>query len=809
MSIQKKTHIIKKVIIFFLLFAFLFSSALYILFFNDVKKIKTFIDTPFEQNELKISETRAIDIYDRNNILLSRLYPKQGGKYIEAEYDHFPKNLIEATISAEDKNFFTHNGVDFYALIRAFYSNLRAGKTVSGGSTITQQLAKMLNGNKERSYKNKFKEAVYALRLEKHLSKEDIITLYLNKIFFGNNSYGVASASQTYFKKDISSINLSEAIILASIIKSGTKFNPYKKAENLNFRRQYVAKRMNENGFLSDDDYLALNSENTKIYKVNKNIFNSPHFSMYINKNIKNMNMKEIIKVNTTLDYKLEKEVFKIIKNTTSHLTKYNVKNISCVVLDAKTSEILTMIGSFDYYDAEDNGAINGATALRQPGSTLKPFLYAYIFDKGETPASVIGDVKTYINSPGGYYIPDNFDKKFRGPVTVRDALANSLNVPAVRWLYNYRISEFQNILLKSGLSSIDKSPDYYGYSIALGSAEVRLIDLASAYSIFTQKGYFLDNSSIKSIEKSDGEIIALAKKKKRKVISEESAYQINNILSDKRARLQGFPSMRGVVYPFSIAIKTGTSKGYRDAWGVGYTKDYIVAIWLGDFKGDEMMGVTGGSGVVPIIYDIFSLLNKSQKETDWQKPKTIISRDICIISGKLKSEFCNETREEIFNMKNVIDDYCNIHRLYIKTNIDNTVEEKVFMKLPKEYDLWAAERQIEMPDNNWTDTTFLNNQTMSKNTRLLMIEPKNGEIYKIDKDMPLKYQNINIKVDIPFNSVDAFVYCNGEIIGDINSIKENNIRWQLKKGDHSFYALATLENNETVKSSFVNIHVR
>jgi len=790
------------VILFAIIFVFLFTLCS-IIFIPKIKYAYDYINAPFDTSILISEKERAINILDKNNIILATLYPKHGGKYKEVVYSDLPKVLIDAVISAEDKNFFTHNGIDFKAVIRAFISNIKARKIVSGASTITQQLIKNIENN-ERSYKNKIYEMFDAVRLERALSKESIITLYLNNIFFGNNIYGVGAASEIYFKKPIASINIKEASILASIIKSGTKFNPYKKPYALNNRSLYVISEMRNNAFIDDSVYNENITNIAMIYKDAKNILKAPHFSMYVKAAFDSLKLKEVVEIKTTLDYKMQEELRLVIKNSTQSLESFNVRNISCVILDAKTGAILSMIGSLNYYDEEDDGAVNGATALRQPGSTLKPFLYGYLFEEGETPASVIADTKTYIASAGGEYIPDNFDKKFRGPVTIRYALANSLNVPAVKWLSYYKIKDFQNVLLKSGLSSITKNPDYYGYALALGSAEVRLLDLASAYTVFSQDGIFKNNYSIENIRTSKNEIIYMPKKKNRRVFSHETSYLITSILSDKRMRLSSFPNLKSVVYPFSIAIKTGTSKNFRDAWVVGYTKDYIVAIWLGDFKGSEMINVTGGSGASPILYDVFSMLNKNQKATMWNKPNTIIEREICLMSGKLKTLNCSESMLETFSSQNVIEDYCDFHKLYTKEK-DGLVYEKVFLDLPDEYETWQKEREMIVADSTWsnTDVNFYEAKNETRKT-VSMKFPKHNAIYRIDNNIPLKYQRIDVAASLKDDEfLGITIYRNDEIIA-----RENNVRWALEKGHHVFYAEIKNKNGDYITTSKVNIYV-
>ncbi|CCY76737.1 penicillin-binding protein 1C [Brachyspira aalborgi] len=822
-------NIIKKIALTIIYILLLTSFILGLIFIPKVYKLykfsKEYINKPFSKEELQKNESRVLKIYDRNNILLANIFPEYGGFYKEVKYSDLPQNLIEAVISAEDKNFFKHKGIDYKAILRAFISNLLNRKIVSGGSTITQQLSKSII-HRERNYINKFYEALDSIRLEKNMTKEEILTEYLNRIFFGNNCYGIGAAAELYFKKEVKDLNINESVILASIIKSGTKFNPYKYKERLHLRKIYVLGQMKNNNYIKEEEYNNYINENITIYtNREKNILKAPHFVMYIKDSIGKLKYSNITEVKTTLDYKMQKEASLVISNASQSLHSFNVRNISCVILNAKTGEVLSMIGSMDYFDKETDGSVNGAIALRQPGSALKPFLYAYLFDKGESPASVIGDIKTYINSPGGDYIPENFDRKYRGPVTIRDALANSLNIPAVRWLSKYSLKDFQNILLKSGLISIDKNPDYYGYSLVLGSAEVRLIDLASAYTIFPNSGIFINHYSAVSLKKENGDIFYFPKKSytHKRVISEESAYLINKILSDRNARMGSFRSYRGLVYPFSIAIKTGTSKGSRDAWAIGYTKDYIVGLWLGDFKGSEMINITGGNGAVPILYDLFSMLNKSQKETKWHKPKDIIEREICLISGKLRGEFCKETRLEEFSIFNVPKEECDVHNLYIKRNSDGSIDKKVFLNLSSEYNDWIKERQIEKPNSEWikAENTYaynnlnqinnfnsINNQNKI-NERISITSPTDNSVYKIDSTLPLEYQNIFISSYIPKNIIEANLYCNEEIIANIEELKNGSVIWNLKKGDYTFYIKAiNFEGNE-LKSPNINIFIQ
>ncbi len=824
------------------------------------------IESEFDTSNMHQEEERAIAIKDRKGITLTTIYPSHGGRHKKIEYKDIPPVLIQAIVSAEDKNFFAHHGIDYSSISKAFVRNYKAGRIVSGGSTITQQLIKNYYPM-SRTYKNKMQEAVYAIKLEQLLSKEEILTAYLNKIFFGNNIYGIGLASEIYFDKPLSDITVSEAAMLASIIKSGTMFNPYRYAANLESRRQYVLSQMHENGYISTTEYTSSLDDKPKVLKETKK-FLAPHFSLYVTQMIRNMNSKEITEVHTTLDLAIQKEAEAVIRNTTKWLHSFNVRNVSAVILDAKTGEVLTMIGSLDYSDTDSAGAVNGATALRQAGSTFKPFLYAHIFDKGETPASVMADVKSFLPSRNGFYSPENYSHKYYGPIRIRQSLANSLNVSTVRWLDKYSVSNFQQILRSVGLTSINKHYDHYGLTLALGSAEIRLVDLASAYSTFANDGIHKSHYSINRVYKSDGSQVNVKHGSSKRVFSEEASFLVTDILSDTEARLSVFPNRRGIVYPFSIAIKTGTSKDFRDAWAFGYTKDYVVGVWLGDFGGSAMQNITGGNSAVPIVYDLFLMLNKSHKKTRWNKPSTIIRQSVCSLSGKYPTINCQSVVEEYFDEKHTPNDYCNFHNLYQKEKSDGSIEKKVFVTLPAEYTDWQVSQNMEMVGRDWTldkasyknryayssksntaSTQSVANISSIQNIEAKQMEsveliaqqssnidnivdelhltssiddnneikiapnitsPKNEAMYHIDSNLPIQYQRISLKASIAPNALEYIWYCNGqEYDRTLNDDSAKNIRWQLEQGRHIFKVAAMFDDGSTLESDIVYVNVK
>lgn len=777
---------------------------LFLIIFLLAWKIILFIYTPVDKSLLRPQIKNSLTITDRHGITLSKFYPDVGGSYEPVSYEQLPQHLVHALISTEDKRFFRHKGVDILAVLRAFRNNSINGKIVSGGSTLTQQLIRMIYGL-ERSYKNKLYEMFLALRYDKGFSKREIITAYLNRAFFGNQIYGIKTAAKIYFGKKTKDMSISESAFLVGLLKSGTKYNPYKYFNKSETRRKYVLSRMLKEGYISKREHdLAL------LEGVNLNPFESPfkapHFCFYVKDKIKKSGYKDVIQIQTSLDYSLQKKIEFTIKNNLDQLKSLNVNNGAVVILNAKTGELLCMIGSLDYFDVNDDGQVNGALALRQPGSSLKPFLYAYVFAKGHSPADVTADIRTHIPTISGDYSPVNFDRKYHGPVSIRRSLACSYNIPAVKWLSKYSLSEYVYLLQKSGMDSINKPYSFYGPGIALGTAEVSLLKLAQAYSIFANKGSLVPIYPVKQLTLLSGRKIKLRKKSGRRILPEEIVYLINHILTDRNTRLHAFPNIRGIIYPFDIAYKTGTSKDYRDAWVVGYTKDHIVGIWLGNFRGQPMHRITGGNGAVPLLYDIFLELNPELRNTIFEKPDNIVYRQVCPLSGLLVSKYCPNSIQEIFIKGNEPDTLCNVHRLFYNT-VNGKQREKVFAILPCEYDKWCMENDLERPGTGWkpADEEFI--EISAENRKINILYPDNGDIFRIDPILPQEYQKIELRASISRTVEYIEWYFNENLWKRIKNGDE--CKWTLKRGNHKVYVKAFLQSGKTIQSNPVEILVQ
>ncbi len=553
-------------------------------------------------------------IYDRSGeIFLYEIYGEEKRTWVSSE--NIPKYLKEAVIAAEDQNFYTHFGIDFEGIIRAILINLKIRKPLYGGSTIPQQLIRSTFFSNQKTAERKIREIILALELDRRYSKEQILIWYLNQIPFGNNCYGVEAASQTYFQKTAAALSLPESAVLASLIQAPSYLSPYgKHYDQLLIRKDYILERMVVCGYLSKQEAETAKKTSLEFAPKTTTIIKAPHFALYVRKQLiqeygEEFLRKKGLKIYTTLDWELQESAEKIIEEGTKINQNYNAFNASLVSLNPKTGEILTMVGSADYFgepypescNPEKNNCLfepqfNVATlGERQPGSAFKPFAYAQAFKKGFTPETILWDVKTNFGVQGAEeYIPGNYDEKFRGPITMREALAQSINVASVKVLYLAGLAETINLAKTFGITTLNQKPGFYGLSLVLGGGEVKLLDMVSSYSVFAFRGLKVPPVSIFKIEDLEGNIIKENKKKPKRVLESEVADLINDILSDNNARAPMFGYASPLYFKnYQVAAKTGTTQEYRDAWTIGYTGSIVAGVWVGN-NDNKSVGKSG-----------------------------------------------------------------------------------------------------------------------------------------------------------------------------------------------------------------------
>ena len=553
------------------------------------------------QNRHVVDSTK---IYDRTGKVL--LYDTDGSmRRTKVPLGDISPYVVKASIAIEDDTFYKHVGIRPISILRALITNIGSTSFGQGGSTITQQVAKNTLLTSDKSIMRKIKEWVIAMRIEKHYSKNEIIETYLNETPYGGTIYGIEEASREYFNKPAKELTLSESAYLASLPKSPTYLSPWgKNFSLLSERHNLVLSKMRKLNMISEDEYKKAVEE--KVVFADKSIENikAPHFVFYVLSLLEKKYGKEKIydeglQITTTLDANLQKESEQIIREGAIKNEKdFNASNASLVAIDPKSGQVLAMVGSRNYFDDSVDGQVNIATSLRQPGSTFKPFAYAAAFKKGYTPETVLFDLKTQFSTAcsafdfsSNYpcYSPDNYDEKYRGPMSMRDALAQSINVVGVKTLYLAGIDDTLNTARSLGITTLEDKKRY-GLSLVLGGGEVTLLEMTGAYGVFANDGAKYPTTPILSVRTKSGETLESYKGKAEQVIDKEVARTINDVLSDNTARTPAFGAESPLYFKDTVvADKTGTTNDYRDVWVIGYTPNVVVGTWAGNNNNTPM----------------------------------------------------------------------------------------------------------------------------------------------------------------------------------------------------------------------------
>ena len=600
----------------------------------------------------KLSEARenSTIFYDRNGAVIYDMYKDKNR--IPVKQDDIPDILKKATIAIEDKRFYEHKGISEIGILRAAFSSFLGNP--QGGSTITQQLIKNVLLTSEHRLSRKIKEAILAYEVEKKYEKDEILSMYLNEAPYGGNYWGIGSASKGYFDKSPNDLNLVEAAFLSGLPQQPSVYSPFVGKENAwKGRTTDVLRRMREDNYINrDEEEKALEQLEKLKFSKNSLRMNAPHFVFYIRDQIEKDYgagiFKSGIQIYTTLDLDLQKDAEEIVSSEISNLEDYDVGNGALVSMDPKTGEIITYVGSYDFSN-EDYGKFDVVSqGLRQPGSTLKPIEYAVAFEKGYTASSVIMDVKTVFPNVGDEedYVPVNYDGKYRGPVQLRFALGNSLNVPAVKLLGMIGIRDFLQLAYEMGLDSLeptDKNMSNLGLSASLGGGETTLLNLTKAYSVFANEGKNVEPYGISEIKDFDGKQIYKRKKQSTsEILSPEICFLISHILSDNNARFETFGSNSFLNIPGNtVAVKSGTTDDKRDNWTVGYTKDIVLGVWVGNNDNSKMNQqiASGATGASPIWHAAMRSLLAKYEDGIMDKPDKVNAIEIDSFLGGLPKD--------------------------------------------------------------------------------------------------------------------------------------------------------------------------
>ena len=587
----------------------------------------------------------STQIMDRNGQVLYDVYANQNRS--PEKLEDIPLYLRQATVSIEDKNFYTHAGFDPMGFVRGLSRFFTRGRA-QGGSTLTQQLIKNALLSNDRTVIRKVKEFILAIEIERKYSKDQILQMYLNEVPYGGTAWGVGAASQTYFGKDVKDLNLIECAILAGMPQSPSNYSPYSSTPKAYVQRtKDVIRRMREDGHITKDQETQAIAQIEQVTFQTKGAgFKAPHFVQYVEKILEERYGQASVeqgglKVTTTLDLDLQNQAQTIVAEEIAKVEKQHITNGAAVVINPETGEILSMVGSKDF-NAEGVGQYNVVTALRQPGSSFKPFTYVTAFKEGYTPASLLMDVPTTF--PGGAgqpdYIPVNYDNKFVGPIQMRYALANSRNIPAVKTLALVGIKDVLSTATDLGLTTLPPTNDTLkrvGLSLTLGGGEVRLIDMATAYSAFVNKGARIEPVSILKVVDANGKVLEDNRPQKGKqVLTEQQAFLISSILSDNEARsaefgLNSYLKVSGL----NVMVKTGTTNDKRDNWTIGGNGNAMVGVWVGNNDNSAMLNVASGiSGASPIWHKIVVAVMANKPKLSFDIPSNVVTAQVDAVSG-------------------------------------------------------------------------------------------------------------------------------------------------------------------------------
>lgn len=755
-----------------------------------------------------VERERALStkIFDRNGQLLYDVYGEQNRTLVKIE--ELPPSLIDATLAAEDAEFYTHKGVDLFGILRAFF-NVVVHHRLQGGSTITQQLVRNTVITQERTITRKIREFILALQIERKYSKDEILQMYFNETPYGGQSYGVEAAAETYLKKSAKELTLAESALLAGLPQAPSRYSPYgSNPENAENRRRYVLHLMETKGWLDKEGkrhYLSTADakaarETVITYAAPGGAIKAPHFVMYVKELLSERYGEDMVErgglqVTTTLDLEQQEKLQAIVTEEIDKVRQYKIGNGALLAMNPQTGEILTMVGSTDFFNEERDGQVNVTLRPRQPGSAIKPITYATAFKQGYSPAAVLFDVPTTF--PGGAgqpdYKPEDYDGKWRGPISLRFALANSINMVAVKLLKLVGIPAMLQTAHDLGITTLNE-PSRYGLALTLGGGEVLLIDLVTAYSGFATGGKRVTPQALLEVKDSAGHVLEKFQPTEGpQVLSEDVAFLVSSVLSDNESRSAVFGPASALKVPgYTVAAKTGTTNNMRDNWTVGYTRSLAVGVWVGNNDNSEMGSLVSGiTGAAPIWNRAMRELLAGRPDEPFYPPEGIVRIPVCSLSGELVPGWCREdrfksdclSREEYFVKGTTPTDECSALRLIEVCKSDGKItsrackqagetETRVYFNFQEKLSEWQ-----EFVDA-WVNATYGSDSKYHPPTEVSQDyfnpEGKDEPWIKIidpEQDNPPLEFNIRIEVVTPYTVNKVEFYIDDDKIEEVTSI--------------------------------------
>lgn len=689
-----------------------------------------------------------------------------------------PARLVAATLAAEDRRFYGHPGVDPIAIVRALRTNAVEGRVVEGGSTITQQVAKLLRArqhpSRPRGVREKVDEAVLALRLEHRLGKADVLARYLNLASYGNQYVGAERASQAYFGVPASMLTTAQAAFLAALPQRPSAFNPFKNPDAARTRQRTVLRRMAATGAISADELRQALDERLAFSRTAAP-FVAPHFVAMA---LAAAGEPRPTRIETTLDGPLQADLVGILARHRADLVAHGAQNVAVVVLENATGEWVAWEGSGDFADAAHGGAINGPVVPRQPGSALKPFTYALAFDQGRSPATVLADAPASFPTAedGVVYSPRNYDNRYRGPLLARQALAGSVNVPAVSLAAELGVAEVLRFLRRAGMSTFDRTAAFYGLGVTLGNAEVRLDELTAAYAAFARGGEYLAPTFLRRHALPPAE----------RIVSDRAAFWITDILADAEARELTFGRGGSLDLPFPVAVKTGTSQAYHDNWTVGYSRHATVGVWVGNFDRRPLRNSTGVTGAGPIFHAVMLAAERrlaggvavQADDVIVPRPSTVVDREVCAESGLAANAWCPLKRHEWVAIE-APDLPCSWHHLG---------DGGLVTELPPAFAGWAhgqpdaVRARVEVDGDTRAAARPVASARTTTRGPLRIASPPDGATYLIDPTLRREFQTLPLRAAGSVGRRLAWSV-SGRPVGQ--SLAGEAVEWPLTPGTH------------------------
>jgi len=672
----------------------------------------------FPMDRLDKADAASLAIYSSDGSLLRQESTGAGGRETWVSTAEISQHLVAATLASEDHRFADHRGVDWRAMLRASWLNLRAGTVVYGGSTVTMQLVRLV-ANTRRTVPGKLRQMVLAARLERRLSKAEILEQYLNRVYYGNGAWGAEQAARLYFEKTAGELSLGEASMLAVLPRGPQTYDPFRHRDRMLRRRSHVLGLMVERGYITAGDRELAERTPLRVVRQRPD-FRAPHFVELAKERLPEF-MRRGAVVRTTVDFDLQRRLERALRAHVDKLRSRDLTQASLVVLRNRDGAILALVGSYDYHDQIRNGAFNGVTARLRPGSTLKPFVYGAAMEMGDTAATMAYDV-VLPEDVHQFYIRD---VRRHGYARYREALAGSFNLSAVHALQRAGLDKVLDKLRTAGLETLDRPDDDYDWGLAIGHADVRLLDLTSAFSAFGRGGVPVVPRAVELAAAPDGQRWSEPVHDRDRVFSEEISYVLFDILSDPDARKPMFGDRVPMNLPFRVALKTGTTKAYTDLWAVGVTREYTVGVWAGNFDGTPTQQVMSVQGATPLMRAAYTAIAARYGDpTEPVRPETVVRAPVCAESGMAPGPHCRHQKRELFVAGTAPARQCDWH---------GEVCGQPHLHYPDEVQAWATSRGLVQ------DASCVPASAVAGDLRIVL--PADGARYILEAHRPARNQ--------------------------------------------------------------------